>query len=352
MYKIRSKQDAEYAALEEYIDSKFLRKVNGQATTELYLAEKTLNKEQLEDLVSGAVGSHNKSTIEYLMNALGSDECLPTSFDDPLSYSIASDLMKSVQSAADLFGLPTAGYGGFCCAPTGRVNAQAVPIRVHPAPSKVFIVFESGLFTFVHGIISNIVETIPRNLLEGSTLSDWKLVWNDFIHDEKNATKLEADAAAIKAWKSFFRRYDRSELSYIGHDAMGPTAVRLVAGMTKGCEVFIAAHEFVHAISGHQDPTLDAAAVEREADQLGSEITAKVLAKEGIPPIYACVGIAIFLLAIEFHDLIDHAHLPAQQRISLILNGMFKGDPQLESIARDVVELFTLIFKDLIGWRP
>lgn len=352
MYKTHSKQDPEYAALEEYIESKLLRQVEGHATKELYLAEKVADKENLETLVSSVVGSHDKDVLEYVMNALGSDECLPTSFDDPLSYAIASGLMKSVQSAAGRFGLPTSGYGGFCCAPTGRVNAQAVPIQVQPAPSKIFIVFESGLFTFVHGIISNIVEAIPLNLLEGATLSDWKLVWNDFRHDEKNAAKLEADAQAIKAWKSFFRRYDRSELSYVGHVAMGPKAFELVAGMTKGCEVFIAAHEYVHAIAGHKDPTLDPVAVEREADQVGSEITARVLAKEGVPPIYASAGIALFLLAIDFHDLIDDAHLPAQQRISLILTGMFKGDPELGSIAKDIVELFTLIFEDLIGWCP
>ncbi len=97
------------------------------------------------------------------------------------------------------------------------LSAPAVPISIVDQPSKVFITFQTGLLTSVHGIIFTLVDAGPSDPLAGETLADWKEVWHNYLSATRPAFHEACEAPA--SWVKFFSLYDRSQLS-VGHESL------------------------------------------------------------------------------------------------------------------------------------
>ncbi|UCV23829.1 M48 family metalloprotease [Ferribacterium limneticum] len=338
-----SESDPYYKELERVIVEKYFQLPGANATREINLTDRISDSEFVAD--AAHLFGCNKAEIANAFNV-----SLPTQFDDPLSYITIIQLIKSIReqlpSIDSQHKLDESNYGGFCCAPTGKVSACAEPIRPPNQSSKVFIVFESGLLTYIHGIISTILMAIPPNLLEGENLESWRAQWEEYKLIE--ASLLSEDSAALKAWVSFFSSYNlRSDLSYIPNSDIPPIARSIIAGMTFGCEVFITAHEYAHALLRHQNAKLNDHQVELDADELGARIAYQACTDKGLGFPIVAAGIAIFLNAIELGGAQTGTHLPAAQRIKHIVNSLIGLSTEEKSISLDLATVFTEVLRDL-----
>ena len=209
---------------------------------------------------------------------------------------------------------------------------------------RVFVVFESGLFTFVHGLLSTLVAAAPRHVWQAP--SSWLAAWDEYqvCHDAETS---EA-AGDLSAWIGFFARYNaRNGLTYVSLASLSSDQQRLLHDMVRGCELFLTAHEYVHAIAGHHDPRLDAREVEAEADRSGARIAAEVFRENGVNPTYALCGIALVLLAIGQHQQQGpHAHFEA--RLSVIEDELLpESADQLQ--ARESITAWTDLFSKFVA---
>lgn len=338
-----SQSDPYYKELEQVIIEKYLQKPGANANREISLTDGISDPKFVEE-AARLVGCHT-AEIEDAFNI-----SLPTQFDDPLSFLTIIQLIKSIQEQLPSIDsqhlLDESNYGGFCCAPTGKVSACAEPVRPPNQSSKVFIIFESGLLTYIHGIISTILMAIPPNLLEGENLASWRTKWEEYKLNE--TTLLSEDSAALKGWIRFFSSYNlRSDLSYIPNSDIPPIASAIITGMTFGCEIFITAHEYAHALLRHQKTGLDDHQVELDADELGARIAYQACSAKGFGFPVVAAGIAIFLNAIELGGAHTGTHLPAAKRIEHIINSLINLSKEEKDISVDLTTIFTEVLRDL-----
>lgn len=347
--KTLSEDNDYYFKLEEYIENKFFSYSN---TTQIsskhdYIANLINNdKDFLSSKIEEAAGG-DKELAKILKLSLDEVSILPTKYDDKSSYSLASKIMNEVIDVAKILDLgDQSNYGGYCCVPTGRVGAIAAPIIIPSRGTKVFVIFESGLFTFIHGVISILINAAPLNLLQGKNGSEWRLAWENHFCDNKYSEFLTEVAYDLKAWKDFFKYYqNRFELTYSTHRSFGENGKHLIFGMVQGCEYFIAAHEYCHAILKHQNMSLDSRIVEKEADMWGIRITYLLCKKYNIPMPYAIAGIAVFIKMTDTGTLTDY--LPASERITYIIDSIGVKNSVYEKNLIEISELMQQILNDL-----
>lgn len=350
MIKLMSEYNDDYKKLERYIEEYIIRNSLGtQVYKEDQLAQ-SLNSDEGFSYVRNKMDNLPSDCIEELSNNIQGIVTLPTIYDDRVSYSIASRLMSKVELVAKIFPFDHQNYGGFCCAPTGRVSALAAPVKCLDGKSKVFTIFESGIFQFIHGVISLFVSSYPNTLLQGSSEKEWRSEWEKYLSSEQNRSALLQSKIDLNEWRDFFKNYNvRGELAYTSIINFGPVGQKIIYNMVFGCELFVAAHEYSHAMMNHQQPDLVESEVEKEADKWGIRIASIICEGEGILMILAIAGIAIFFSAIETSD--PSHYLPAAERILFVIKSLEISDPIKEKTLIDISCLMQDIFSDIINFE-
>lgn len=348
--KTLSQVDPAYAALEKAIE-KELSESDG-TKHESKFAQRLMDKGQIENALTGISGSAADQSFTEIMGAMfPADLVLPTIYDDPVSYSITARLIDQIRDAATMLGFEQSGYGGFCCAPTGNVGASAIPVVIDENDnSKVFVVFESGLLTFIDGIIRLTVAAIPNDLFASEAPVDWNKAWDRHKADIKNLDGLRVIGADLRAWTRFIRSYDREGLAYVGVQEMPPMKAHLVASMVESAQLFVTAHEYIHAIKRHDDPTLADDYVETEADTIGADLVIAALSRRSdVNMCFSLAGIALAIEAICIHHTPGQAHLPPVQRSDLVLHAIPFTDSSHSVLAKEMMVLHRRIFHDLLN---
>jgi hypothetical protein len=359
--KTLSQIDPAYAALERAVTkeleeraTKEEQKQSKRIVLERKFAARLADRGNIKDALTTILPGATDEDVAKIMDALcPADLVLPTRYDDPVSYTITAGLIDQVRNAATMLGFDQANYGGFCCAPTGSANAMMIPVAIDANNEwKAFVVFESGLLTFIDGIIRLTVAATPHDLLDGETPNDWNTAWDRHKADPKNQGGLRQASADLRAWAGFLKQHgDRKGLAYTGLQEMRPTEARVVAWMVESAELFVTAHEYVHAIAGHDNPALADAFVEKEADRLGAQITVTALSTRPDVNMYlALAGIALAIEAICIDHTADDAHLPPAQRTALVIQAVPFEDPSHAVLATAMMGLYKRIFHDLLGF--
>jgi hypothetical protein len=99
--------------------------------------------------------------------------------------------------------------------------------------SKVFVVFESGLLTFIDGIVRLTVAATPADLLAGDAPDAWNKAWDRHKADTKNLDGLREIGTDLRTWVAFLKRHnDRKGLAYLGLQGMMPMEARIVGVVT------------------------------------------------------------------------------------------------------------------------
>lgn len=348
MIKIMSQYDDDYKKLEEYIEGKVIGNgLRAQVYKEDQLAQ-TLNSDDGFSHVRNKMENIPLEYIEEVSSNVQGVVTLPTIYDDRVSYSIASHLMSKVELVAKIFSFDHRNYGGFCCAPTGRVSALAAPVKCHDGNSKVFIIFESGIFQFIHGVISLFASSFPPTFLLSGSDDEGRFEWREYLSDEQNKINLLQSKLDLNEWRDFFKDYNvRGQLAYTSLIGLSPAGQKIIMDMVLGCELFVAAHEYSHAMMNHQQPNLVASEVEKEADKWGIRIASIICAGEGIMMTLMIAGIAIFFSAIETSD--PSHYLPADERILFVIKSLEIDDPKKEQNLLDTSFLIQEIYADIIN---
>lgn len=336
----RSASDPLYHELERYVTEYLIR---GAPDRELTLVRRADSADTLDAIV--VAGTHEHQELTASIRRLFSSFVLPTVYDDVISFSVADALLKDVRKASTKV-VPTLShemFGGFCCAPTSSVNAQAVPIATAEG-IRVFVVFESGLFTFVHGLLSTPVAAAPPQVWQAPR--DWLAGWEDY--QVRHSADITEAAGDLAAWIGFFARHnERKGLTFVSLASLGRGQQRLLHDMVRGCELFLTAHEYVHAIAGHHDPQRDAREVEAEADRSGARIAAETFRENGVNPTHALCGIALVLSAIGQHQQHGpHAHFEA--RLSVIEDEVLPHSADQKQ-ARESITAWTGLLRKFVG---
>jgi len=339
-----------YAALEKEIEN--VLSSSTRTDLESKFVQKLTDKREIEGALTRILGTGADEDVTMALNAIWpADLVLPTIYDDAVSYSITAKLIEQVRSAATMLGFEQSGYGGFCCAPTGYVGAMAIPVAIDEyQESKIFVVFESGLLTFIDGIIRLTVAATPNDLLAGEVPEDWNKAWDRHKADTKNLDQLRQTGTDLRAWMNFIKKHDRKELAYVGLQEMRPTEVHIVASMVESAQLFVTAHEYVHAIKGHDDPMLADDYVEKEADKIGSDLVVAALSQRSDVNMYfSLAGIALAIEAICINYTPEHAHLPPAERAELMLNAVPFTDSAHLIIAKKIMNIYKNILHDLLS---
>ncbi len=350
MIKVMSEYNSDYKQLEEYIESKLIgSNLTAQVYKEDQLAQ-SLNSDEGFLNVCRKMDNIPSDYMKEMVDNVQGVMTLPTIYDDRLSYSIASHLMSKVELVAKIFPFDHQNYGGFCCAPTGKVSALAAPVKCSDGKSKVFIIFESGIFQFVHGVISLFVSSYPRTLLQGENEKEWRAEWERYVNDDQNRTELLQSKTDLNEWRNFFKDYNvRGQLAYTSLMNFGPAGQKLILDMVLGCEIFIAAHEYSHAMMNHQRQDLVASEVEKEADMWGVRIASIICRGEGVTLAFMIAGIAIFFSAIE--TTVPSHYLPAAERISFVIKSLEINDSTQEKMLLDIASLMQDVFCDIVNMK-
>lgn len=334
-----SDTDPWYAALEARIQQMPGMKSRA-AQRESVLLQKFLSSEEMESMFAVIPG--NQVPVDALIDGT----VLPTRFDDFVSFGIMDQLMRSVMAAANSLGLDDSVFGGFCFAPTGAVGAQSIPIALDGHPSRVFVVFESGLFTFVDGIIRTLLSAVPKDFLEGDGLGEWMLAWN---RGGENSDR-QQDSKDLCRWLIYYKDpASHDGLTYVPMSEFGPNGMRLVHDMVFGAELFIAAHEFAHVVKSHHRATEQSDhEIELVADILGTKILLVALSGTRVNRRFALVGVRIFLRCLRESGGYDHLHPDEQLRFSAIakaaeLAGCF------DQTDWDLANAFVTCFDELVS---
>ncbi len=117
--------------------------------------------------------------------------------------------------------------------------------------------------------------------------------------------------------------------------------------MTDGCELFIAGHEYVNAVSGHQNAKRDSAMVEVEADRMGARIALQRFVANGMNAVLAAASICLFFEAIEA----DHhagPHPCVEERVKIEVQSLSRAE-SWTSMAHEIAELFAIVFDDMLA---
>jgi len=304
-----SDTDPWYAALEAKIQQMPGMK-SRVAQRESVLLQKFLSANEVESMLAVIPGS------QIPVEALVDGTMLPTRFDDFVSFRIMDQLMRSVRTAAHSLGLDDSAFGGFCFAPTGAVGAQSIPVALAGQPSRVFVVFESGLFAFVDGVIRTLVAAVPKDFLEGDGPAAWMLAWNR----AEEGSDRERDGKDLFRWLSYYKDpASHDGLTYVPMSEFGPNGIRLIHDMVFGAELFIAAHEFAHVVKSHHRATEQSDhEIELIADILGTNILLAALGGTRVNRRFALVGVRIFLRCLRESGGYDHLHPDEQLRFLAI----------------------------------
>lgn len=351
-YKIKtlSKTSAEYAALELAIEDHLAESPDGIAQEAEFL-KKFQDREQIAAALKDIGARISIIDINSMLDLLSPQELvLPTIYDEPVSFTLMKPLVQRVQKAAEKLGFDQSNYGGFCFAPTGKVNAVAIPVEIDESRWKVFVVFESGLLTFIDAVIRLTISATPSDLFAGETPNNWNDAWNRHKSDPRNHDGLHQVGCDLKAWMEFSLQYGRHDvLAHVGSENLPPMRVKVGSLMVEGAELFIVSHEFVHAISGHDDPQLLEFDVEKEADQKGAKITQKVLEGRSDGEIlFALAGIGLAIEAIGFHHSAKNPYLNPCARAELVLDSIVFQDSADRNKVHSVVALYRAVFHDLL----
>lgn len=347
MIRTLSEDNIDYKNLEKYIEEELIgNDYSSQVYREDQLAQ-PLNSDEGFANICCKMDNIPDDLIKEVIDNIASVVILPTIYDNRLSYSIASRLMDKVRMVAKIFKFDHENYGGFCCVPTGKVSALAVPVKCSDGKSKVFIIFESGIFRFIHGVISLFVGSYPPNLLAGNDESEWRLEWHSFLHDDQRKADLLQSKADLSEWKSFFSDYNvRSQLAYSSIVDFGPVGQKIIHDMVFGCEIFVAAHEYAHAMLNHQRGDLNPAEIEKEADMWGVRIASIICKGEGVMLSFMVAGIAVFFSAIETSN--PSFYLPAKERVCFVIKSL-EIAPEEEKMHLDIANLMQDIFADIVN---
>ncbi|QPG28611.1 hypothetical protein IV493_07300 [Pantoea sp. SM3640] len=345
--KYLSEHDELYAKLEVYLENIVFKHNSNQFMKEDAILKgfnedvgtnEALSKLEITDLIRSKLNDRISDVVE-----------LPTKFDDRLSFGIASELMSKVGVVSKLFPFNHENYAGFCCVPTGKVSALAVPVK-NENESKVFVVFESGLFQFISGVFSIFVNSMPKDLLKGGDKKEWHKVWHDFLVDAENKDTLLEFSDDLKNWRHFFDHYNvDGSLAYSSAHSFGENGYKIYSDMLRGCELFIAAHEYSHAMLKHQNGDLDPVEVEKEADTWGIRLASLIFDIEDININLAICGIALFFSAIDSNS--PSHYLPSSERINYVIEALNFEDSNISNLMHDLAELIQKMYEDVINYR-
>lgn|GEM_PF-3031732 len=294
-----SETDPWYAALENK-----LQRLPGMGSSHAFKESNALRKLLEPDAINTVL-----QTIQpgfRMPDTMVNGVTLPTVLDDFVSYSIMSRLMTLVRSTGQELDLDDSVFGGFCFAPTGAVMACALPVSLTGQASRVFVVFESGLFPFVDGVLRTLIAALPHDFLAGATHAEFMAAWRRTLGCENRSQC----GQALLRWIEYLQApHSHEGLTYVPTAEFGPNGARLAHDMVLGAELFIAAHEYAHAVkSHHKESGQSDHEIELVADLLGARIAVRALERTGANYRFALVGIRIFLRCIGMLSGSAHSH--------------------------------------------
>jgi hypothetical protein len=300
-----SDSDLEYGALEAYFNSDPF----GQMP-DAWIMQALHEKEGLEKLSLTLQERFSESNPGDSFPGLPTlPISLPTKYDSPFHYMILQRLVTEIKDAAATIGIDCSNFPHFACIPTRSINARVFEL---PTGRKPFIIFDAQLLSFCHLFSKGFalclpLEDYPDKIqfnLNLPTIKDYLKKSPEGIERLKDVISVYVSGGIPTDAKQYFLPPNYDQLASILLDSM---------------ELFIVAHEFGHAYSGHLRQLLPSGIrpdhkfspkdkdhiKEIEADLLGLVLTITALNKRGLDIGLSTAGINLFFIALGMIDCFD-----------------------------------------------
>ncbi|WP_019615424.1 hypothetical protein [Psychromonas ossibalaenae] len=295
-----SESNPDYKCLEEYIANGSFAPVSKQwlidAQTENKLGINSMTS-QSDELFS------NEKTDSTIKHQLSSNTTVPTKYDSLLQYTLVSTLMNKITSSAEILAVNNQQTPCFASLPTGEGNASALKL---PGSSKVFLLFDSHLFTFcslfskAFSLCLPIIVNEDENVEYSVELSQLK------SHIENNSNQC-IDKIQDLLHCFCINKKPLEAKSYLAPEVYLP----LINVLKDGMQLMIVGHEFGHFCSGHLDNEFQSAVInsaieddlselhtrEYEADFLGALLAIQALNSDGRDVALSYAAVELFYSA-------------------------------------------------------
>ncbi|WP_028863301.1 hypothetical protein [Psychromonas aquimarina] len=295
-----SESNPDYKCLEEYISNGSF----GSAAEQWLIDAQTENKLGIENLKSQSAELFSQeetgSEIEHLFS---SKIAVPTKYDSLLQYSIVSALMNKIKSSAEILALNNQQVPCFTSLPTGEGNASALKL---PGSSKVFLLFDSHLFTFCHLFSKAFSLCLPISVNEDDNVKYSVELAKLKSHIENNNNQCVDRVQDLLHCFCVNKRPVETKAYQAPEDYLP-----LINVLKDGMQLMIVGHEFGHLCSGHLDKELQFAVInsaieddlsdqhtkEYEADFLGALLALQALNSDGRDVVLSYTAVELFYSA-------------------------------------------------------